>query len=127
MAPVCITQPLDTSIETLSNMTFCCTVVAKPQAFIEWIKNGNTMTNVSDDCNITKVIITRSTKGSCTITDPLSECETSSLLNIFNTKPDDSGNYICNASNQAGYVEANAYLSVDGMCNINVCLKTCAL
>ena len=117
MAPVITTHPLHKSVETLSNyITFYCTTLAKPQASIKWIKNGKTLTNMSDEYNITKVCVTGSTKGSCNITDPLSECESSSTLEILNTKPDDSGNYICNVSNEAGYVETNAHLSVDGIC-----------
>ena len=124
MAPVITTHPSNRLVETLSNVTLYCTTLAKPQASIEWINNGKTLTNMSDDCNITKIRVTRSTKGSCMITDPLSECESSSTLEILNTKPDDSGNYICNVSNEAGYVETNAHLSVDGMC-ILMCLNVC--
>ena len=116
MAPVITMQTVNKFVEALKNVSFYCTAVAKPQASIEWIKNGNTLTNMSDDYNITKFLVTRSTKGNCWITDPISECERSSILSIFNTKPDDSGNYVCTANNEAGYVEESAHLSVDGMC-----------
>ena len=72
------------------------------------MKNGNQLSNT------TTIIISSTTIGSCTITDPPDQCVTSSILRIFNTQPFDSGVYTCNATNEEGYVEKTATLSVIG-------------
>ena len=93
--------------EASGNISFVC--VASSRATIHWVKNENLLSNT------TTVIISSTTMGSCTITDPPDQCVTSSTLRIFDTQPSDSGVYTCNATNEAGYVEKTATLSVIGM------------
>ena len=105
-----ITVPPSTHIvKSSSNVTFICVVNAKPRARIQWINNRLVLINDN------KTIITNETNGNCSITDPPSQCETNSTLTIINAEPHDSGEYTCNATNEGGYVERSATLSVDGM------------
>lgn len=106
--PRIITQPLTQIVKSSSNVTFLCVASAKPRAKIQWINRGTILTNSS------KILIANKTKGSCLITDPIDQCETTSILEIFNTQPPDNGNYTCNATNEVGYVEKSATLSIDG-------------
>ena len=101
--------PLSQITEGSSNISFICVANAKPQATIQWMKNGNLLSNS------TTMIISSITMGNCSITDSPDQCMTSSTLRIFNTQPSDSGVYTCNATNEAGYVGENATLTVNGM------------
>ena len=108
VAPKIITSPVTRIVKSSSNVTFICTASSKPRATIQWTRNGNELANSS------KIMITNCTKGSCVITDPPDQCVISSTLEIFNTEPPDSGTITCNATNEAGYLEKSAALSVDG-------------
>ena len=59
-------------------------------------------------------VVTNSTIGNCSITDPLSQCVSSSTLQILNTRVVDSGEYTCVATNEAGSDTATVQLIVDG-------------
>ena len=96
-----------------NNITFICVVNANPQAIIQWIFNGSVLRNMSDTDG-TKYLITNETEGNCAITDPPSQCETSSTLEIFNTQPADSGEYTCNAINAVGASIESAELIITG-------------
>ena len=100
-------------IQAANNVTFTCAANANPRALIQWIFNGNVLRNMSDTDG-TKYLITNETEGNCAITDPPSQCETSSTLEIFNTQPSDSGEYTCNASNVAGASIESAELTING-------------
>ena len=66
------------------------------------------------------VIITNSIMGNCTITDPPSQCVSSSTLQILNTRAVDSGEYTCVANTVAGKDEVIATLIVNGMYTISI-------
>ena len=118
---VITTQPISQVSQATSNVTFTCAAIANPRALIQWIFNGNVLRNMSDTDG-TKYLITNETEGNCAITDPPSQCETSSTLEIFNTQPSDSGEYTCNASNVAGASIESAELIITGILNKLYCI-----
>ena len=61
-----------------------------------------------------KFSITDSTQGDCIITNPPSDCITTSRLDIADTIPNDSGEYVCTAINVVGNDMASASLRVYG-------------
>ena len=76
-------------------ISFTCNIISKPPVDIEWIRNGSVLL-ASADPRIT--IVANSTEN-CNTTDIFSDvCVTYSTLTIFNTEPDDSGEYICRTS-----------------------------
>ena len=58
--------------------------------------------------------ITDTTEGDCIITNPPSECVITSILDIADNVPNDSGEYVCTAINDAGNNAASASLTVNG-------------
>ena len=98
------------------DVNFTCTATGKPQAVISWLINNNEMisNNSLSDGGIS-VIITNSIIGNCNITDPPSQCVSSSTLQILNTRAVDSGEYTCVASNGVGSATAKLHLTVIGM------------
>ena len=60
-------------------------------------------------------MVSNSVMGNCTITDPPSQCVSSSTLQILNTRAVDSGEYTCIATNEAGRNIETANLIVNGM------------
>ena len=114
MAPVITTPPVSQQNRTLNNVTFACTVIGNPRPMIQWKLNENMLNNRSDSDGI-KILIIQTTMGNCVILDPPSHCETSSTLTIFNVQFSDSGEYTCNANNNAGTVTRSATLNVIGM------------
>ena len=108
VAPTIISPILTQIVKSSSNVSFICTANSKPQATIQWTKNGNTLSNT------TTIIISSTTMGNCALTDPPDQCEISSTLKILNTQLPDNGVYTCNASNEAGDAEENTTLIVVG-------------
>ena len=109
--PVITTQPMSQSSIATNNVIFTCVVAnAIPRAIIQWKFNGNALRSIDG----TKYMITNEAEGNCAITNPLSRCETSSTLEIFNTQPADSGEYTCNASNEKGASTVTAELTIIG-------------
>ena len=82
---------------------------------ISWLRNNNEVINDNSlsDGGV-PVIITNSTMGNCTMTDPRSECVSSSRLEILKTRAVDSGEYTCVASNVAGRDDETTLLIVNG-------------
>ena len=120
--PVVTIPPMSQISKETANVTFTCVANANPRAVIQWRFNGNVLRNISDtDGN--RYYITNETKGNCLVTDPPSQCETSSTLEIVNTQLADSGVYTCNASNAAGTGTVSANLTVTG--NQYMHLHTC--
>jgi len=61
-----------------------------------------------------KHIIIDSTEEDCIITNPPNDCIIISTLSISNSIPNDSGEYVCTASNPAGYDITSVSLTVYG-------------
>ena len=96
----------------LETISFTCTANAKPEAIIQWIKDEEVLSNIS---NNGRIMITTSVIGICTVYDLTpSLCETNSTLYIFNSNVTDSGIYTCNASNDYGSDTESANLTVKG-------------
>ena len=111
--PIITTQPISQFSQVTNSVTFTCAADANPQALIQWIFNGNVLRSMSD-IDGTRYLITNETEGNCAISDPFSQCETSSTLEIFNIQPADSGEYTCNASNVVGVSAVSAELTITG-------------
>ena len=92
------------------------TATGTPRAVISWLRNNNVLisSNSLSDGGV-PVIITNSTIGNCSITDPPSQCVSSSTLQILNTRAVDSGEYTCVATNEAGRDTEAANLIVNGI------------
>ena len=61
-----------------------------------------------------KFTITDTTEGDCIITNPPSECVITSILDIADNVPNDSGEYVCTAINDASNNTASVSLTVYG-------------
>ena len=102
------------SVTSLTSVPIACTTTGKPRAVISWFRNNNEVMNNSLSDGGVPVIITNSIMGNCTITDPPSQCVSSSTLQILNTRSVDSGEYTCVATNVAGSDDGTAKLIVNG-------------
>jgi len=76
--------------------------------------NNEVISNNSLSDGGVPVIITNSTIGNCSITNPPSECVSSSTLQILKIRAVDSGEYNCIANNVAGNNTGAAQLIVNG-------------
>ena len=61
-----------------------------------------------------KFLISDAREGDCIITDPPSDCVITSTLDINDVVPNDSGEYVCTAINDAGNDTESASLTVHG-------------
>ena len=105
-------NPKNLNSKELEAIRFTCTANAKPEAIIQWIKDEEVLSNMS---NNGRIMITTSVIGICTVYDLTpSLCETNSTLYIFNSNVTDSGIYTCNASNDYGSDTESANLTVKG-------------
>ena len=113
--PVITKPPTNTTVTSGEDVNFTCTATGKPRAVISWLRNNNEVINDNSlsDGGV-PVIITNSTMGNCTMTDPHSECVSSSRLEILKTRAVDSGEYTCVASNVAGRDGEITLLIVNG-------------
>ena len=111
--PVVTTAPISQVSMAAINVTFTCVANANPRAIIQWSFNGNVLRNMSDTDG-SRYYIINEIEGNCSVTDPPSQCERSSTLDIVNTELADSGIYTCNASNAAGADTVSAKLTVTG-------------
>ena len=59
-----------------------------------------------------KFLISDAREGDCIITDPPSDCVITSILDINDVVPNDSGEYVCAAINAAGSDTASISLTV---------------
>ena len=72
---------------------FYCNATAKPVATIRWLRDGSTLDRP-------QINVIYSTDGkNCNDDNPNNLCTSYSTLQIFNTQPADSGQYLCNATN----------------------------
>ena len=116
IVPPNVTLPLtNTTVTSGEDVYFTCTATGKPRAVISWLRSNNkVISNNSLSDGGVPVIITNSIMGNCTITDPPSQCVSSSRLQILNTRAVDSGEYTCVATNVAGSDRTSATLIVNG-------------
>ena len=124
--PAIIEAPADLLATVHMHVKFTCTAGAKPRCAIYWIRNNRLLSNNSESDGGVPVIITSSTIGSCTITDPPSQCASTSTLQIFNVAISDGGGYTCVASNEFGADNYTAFIFVSGnnycLCNVFIVL-----
>jgi len=71
------------------------------------------LTNSSGNAAV-KMIIINTTFGDCRTTDPPRSCLAHSQLKIIKSRPSDSGEYVCNATNDVGNIAKYATLTVHG-------------
>ena len=110
VVPVITAPPTNLTVVSPNSATFNCTATAKPRAVIQWtINDGMVLTGT-----IGKFAITDTTEGDCIITNPPNECVITSILDIADTVPNDSGEYVCTAINDAGNNTASVSLTVNG-------------
>ena len=110
VVPVITVPPTDPTVVSPDSATFSCTATAKPRAVIQWtINDGMVLTGTMG-----KFTITDTTEGDCIITSPPSECVITSILDIADNVPNDSGEYVCTAINDAGNNTASVSLTVNG-------------
>ena len=110
VVPVITVPPTNLTVVSPDSATLNCTAIAKPRAVIQWtINNGMVLTGTMG-----KFTITDTTEGDCIISNPPSECVITSILDIADTIPNDSGEYVCTAINDAGNDTASASLTVYG-------------
>ena len=109
VAPVITAPPTNLTVISPDSTTFNCTATAKPRAIIQWTRNGNVL-----NFAMGKFTITDSTQGDCIITNPPSDCMTTSRLDIADTIPNDSGEYVCTVINVVGNDTASPSLTVYG-------------
>ena len=116
VVPIITQPPTNTTVTSGEVVNFTCTATGKPRAVISWLRNNNeVISNNSLSDGGVPVIITNSIMGNCTITDPPSQCVSSSTLQILNTRAVDSGEYTCVANNQAGNDKMMIALVVNGI------------
>ena len=106
---------MDRILTSNENVNFSCVTTGTPQAVISWLRNNNVLisSNSLSDGGV-PVVISNSVMGNCTITDPPSQCVSSSTLQILNTRAVDSGEYTCIASNEVGRDTAIFNVIVNG-------------
>ena len=110
MPPKILTPPINHTTYSSVNVTFSCIATGNPRVVVQWAFNGTILSNNDQ----VKFMITNSTQGNCTISDPPEQCKTFSKLEMFNVEPTDNGEYICSATNSAGKLENSANLYVNG-------------
>ena len=108
--PVITVPPTNLTVVSPDSATFNCTAAAKPQAVIQWTRNGMVLNGTMG-----KFFISNAREGDCIITDPPSDCVITSTLDIHDVIPNDSGEYVCTAINAAGSDTAFVSLKVHGM------------
>ena len=113
VVPVVTITPMNQTVVSPNTTTFNCSATAKPQAEIQWMRNGMLLGNTVD--NTTKITIIGIAQGDCNITRPPSECVLTSTLMLTGTIPDNVGEYVCTASNPAGSDMKTASLTVHGI------------
>jgi len=112
--PDIIIPPDDQTLLSPEATAFNCTSIGKPRADIYWISDDKVVIKDTTD----KYVLNTYIMGNCTITDPPSECVSSSRLEILKTRAVDSGEYTCVASNVAGTDSASTSLIVNGEQNV---------
>ena len=98
MPPEVLISPKNLTIIESNNVTFTCSAAANPSAVIQWIKAGKVISNSSNN-DTNQYIIINKFEGDCDNTYHQSVWWSCSELSIINSKPGDSGDYACNATN----------------------------
>ena len=86
-------SPEQTVIST-NTAVFHCNATAKPVASIRWLRDGSILNR--PDINTTYSIDGKD----CNDDNPNNLCASYSVLQLFNTQPADSGQYLCNVNNE---------------------------
>lgn len=94
--PRFIKQPSPVRVMDGQRVTFQCVVVGKPTPRVQWYHNDVLVEDAKD------VIISQDSKGICSLT-------------ITEAFPENSGEYVCYASNKVGEATCRSTLIVDGM------------
>ena len=108
--PVITIPPDDQTVLSPEVASFNCSSTGKPRVDMYWIDRDNVLINDTTD----KYILSTYTIGNCTITDPPSQCVSSSTLQILNTRTVDSGEYTCVVTNEVGNYSSSTILIVNG-------------
>ena len=99
----------------LDNARMNCNVTAKPLTTIKWFRhNKELISHYTLSDGGVPVIITNNAMEDCTIDSSLSQCVSSSTLQISDSRTADSGDYMCTAANVAGKDEEILSLLVNG-------------
>ena len=109
-----MTPHSDLTVVSPYSVMFNCNVTANPRAVIQWTRNGIVL-----NTTMGKFTISYSTEGDCIITDPHNDCVITSTLDIVDTVPNDSGEYMCTAINAAGNDTVSVSLTVYGKYLLN--------
>ena len=72
-----------------------------------------------------RFFISYSTEGECIITDPPTDCVITITLEINDVVPNDSGEYVCTAINDADNDTASVSLIVYGKCSLTAFHYNC--
>ena len=103
-APVVITHPISSTINSSQTATFACVFTGYPPPNVTWERNGNLLQRGS---RIQIHEMGNSITGR------------TSTLTVTDTTVEDTGNYICNASNSRGYkLSDSVLLTVQGMTSV---------
>ena len=87
---------------------FYCNATAKPVANIRWLRDGSVL-------NRPQINVTYSTdRNDCNDDNPNNLCTSYSVLQLLNTQPADSGQYVCSASNEYASDIQSISLTVQG-------------
>lgn len=93
---------------SINTAEFYCNAIAKPAASIRWLRNGSILSRP-------QIRVTHSTDSNdCNDDNPNNRCTSYSVLQIFNTRLADSGQYVCSASNTYGSDSRSVSLTVQG-------------
>ena len=86
---------------------FRCIATDKPVVDITWLRNGSVLHRPRLQTNITY-------DKNCSDDNSNNQCVLCSTLQLFNTQPADSGQYVCNVSNELFSSAQPVYLTVLG-------------
>jgi len=104
-------HPIKDLVTAPNAVIFTCMVTAKPQALVYLTRNNLTLSESM------RYLINSTLTGNC-FSGSISECVSSSTLQILNTRAADSGEYTCVATNEAGSDSRSSFLDVHGTINI---------
>ena len=100
------------TVISINTAVFYCNATAKPVASIRWLRDGSVLSRP-------QINVTYSTDGKdCNDDNPNNLCSSYSILQLLNTQPADSGQYVCSASNEYATDLQSISLTIQGILNI---------